>query len=101
MIAYKLVRRMKDGSLSSLFIGKRNRLKTLEWLDAQCIPTKGFAVRPGWHCTQNPSAPHLSKNGRVWVKVDMRDYEEFQRPESQGGMWYIANKIKILEILDL
>jgi len=94
--AHKLVRLMKDGSLSSLFIGQRNRLLIGEWLEAECIPTKGFSVRPGWHCTMDPVAPHLSTKDRVWVKVEIKDYTELHRPISQGGVWYIANKMKII-----
>jgi hypothetical protein len=96
MIAHKLVRQMRDGSLSSLFIGKRDRLKEGEWLEARCIPTKGFAVRLGWHCTKEPIAPHLSMKDRVWVKVKIEDYTKLHRPESQGGVWYLANRMKIL-----
>jgi len=99
MVAHKLVRLMKDDSLSSLFIGKRNRLPIGKWLEAECLPTKGFAVRPGWHCTKEPIAPHLSTKDRVWVKVEIEDYTEFLRPENQGGLWYLANKMKILEIV--
>lgn len=96
MKAYKLVRLMRDGSLSSLFIGQRNRLPIGEWMDAECIPTKGFSVRPGWHCTKDSIAPHLSTKGRVWVCVEIDDYIEFHRPKNQGGLWYIANRMKIL-----
>lgn len=32
--AYKLVRKLKDGSLAPLFINKRLRLTTDEWLEA-------------------------------------------------------------------
>jgi len=56
-------------------------------------------VRCGWHVTPKLFAPHLSKNGRVWGIVEMQDYKEFQRPESQGGLWYIAQKIKVMEIM--
>ena len=91
---------MKDGTLSSLFIGQRNRLPIGKWLKSECIPTKGFAVRPGWHCTANPVAPHLSMKNRVWVKVEIKNYEEFMRPESQGGLWLLANDMKILEIMN-
>ena len=97
MKAHKLVRLMKDGSLSSLFIGKKQRLPMGKWLKSECIPTKGFAVRPGWHCTREPIAPHLSMNGRIWVKVEIEDYTKLHRPESQGGIWYLANRMKILE----
>ena len=101
MKAHKLVRLMKDGSLSSLFIGKRNRLPIGKWLEAECLPTNGFAVRHGWHCTREPIAPHLSTTDRVWVKVEIEEYTELKRPLSQGGVWYLANKMKIIDIINL
>lgn len=88
---------MKDDSLSSLFIGKRNRLTIGNWLKAEAIPTNGFAFRPGWHCTREPIAPHLSKKDRVWVKVKIKDFEEIKLPISQGGLWYLAKDMKIIE----
>ena len=100
MIAYKLVRAMKDGSYAPLFINQRFRFTFDEWMIAECHPTKGFAVRQGWHTTSQPVAPHLSPKGRVWLKVEIDDYEEFQRPENQGGLWFIAQKMKVLEVLD-
>ena len=101
MIAHKLVRLMKDGTLSSLFIGKKNRLPIGQWLQAESLPTKGFALRPGWHCTREPVAPHLSEKDRVWVKVEIEDYTEFLRPENQGGLWYLAKRMKVLEVVPL
>ena len=101
MIAHKLVRLMKDGTLSSLFIGKKNRLPIGQWLQAESLPTKGFALRPGWHCTREPVAPHLSTKDRVWVKVEIEDYTEFLRPENQGGLWYLAKRMKVLEVVPL
>lgn len=98
MIAYKLVRQRKDGSIGPLFINRRQRISTGEWLKAECVPTKGFAVRKGWHVTARPSAPHLSMKDRVWIKVEIDDYESFQRPRSQGGMWLIAQKMKVLQV---
>ena len=99
MIAYKLVRKLKDGSLSPLFINKKMRISLDKWYDAECHPTKGFAVREGWHCTSKPEAPHLSEKNRVWVRVHILDWTEHKRPDSQGGLWYTANKIKFLEEL--
>ena len=45
MIAYKLVRQMGDGTLSSLFINKKERLPIGEWMISENHPTSGFAVR--------------------------------------------------------
>ena len=99
MIAYKLVRQMKSGKLSPLFINKKLRFSFNEWLIAETHPTKGYAVRHGWHCCSTSTAPHLSQKNRVWVKVEIDDYTELKRPESQGGIWYLANKMKILKII--
>lgn len=101
--AYKLVRQKRDGSLGSLFIGRKNDLIIGEWLKAEQIPTKGFAFRPGWHCTLQKNAPHLKmkpKNDvqRVWIEVEVRDYEYYDRPESQGGVWVLAQEMRVLRI---
>lgn len=95
MIAYKLFRVMKDDTISSLFINKKARHPIKKWLSAIDVPTKGFTHRCGWHCTANPIAPHLSKQGRAWFEVEIKDYEILQRPMSQGGIWYLAKNIKI------
>ena len=97
--AYKLVRKLKDGSLAPLFINKRLRLVTDEWLEAECHPTKGFAVRPGFHCCFQPIAPHLSEKDRVWIEVEVDDYTSYDRPECQGGAWILANKMKVVREL--
>ena len=97
MIAYKLFRVLKNGDITSLFINKRVRLSYDKWLIAESFPTKGYLLRPFWHCTSEPIAPHLSEKGRIWLKVEIEDYEVYNRPESQGGVWYLANKIKILK----
>ena len=101
MIAYKLLRQMNDGSLAPLFINKTSRTPIGEWMEAENHPTKGFAVRKGWHCTLKPEAPHLKENPknqakRVWVKVEVKDYEFFERPKSQGGTWVLAQKMRIV-----
>ena len=97
MIAYKLCRQLKNGNITSLFINKKVPLPFNQWLEAENHPTKGFKERPFWHCTSEPIAPHLSMKGRVWVKLEMSDFWEFERPESQGGLWYLAKYIKLIE----
>jgi hypothetical protein len=99
MIVYKLFRQLKNGDITPLFINKTKRLPFNEWMNAESHPTKGFALRPFWHCTSTPSAPHLSEKGRVWLKVEIEDFTEFQRPDNQGGKWYLANRMKIIEKL--
>lgn len=96
MIAYKLIRKLKDGSLSPLFINKRSRIPLREWLTAEPHPTKGFAFRKGWHCTLKPIAPHLSTKNRIWIEVEIDDFEYYNRPESQGGTWVLAQKIFVI-----
>jgi hypothetical protein len=103
MIAYKLVRRMADGKLSSLFVNKTARLPLNTWMraenHAQSASNAGLANRPGWHCTSEPKADHLTMKGRVWVKVEIAEIQAFPRPEYQGGTWLIAEYMRILEIL--
>ena len=65
MKAYKLFRVLKSGHITSLFINKRRKLPYNEWLEAESFPTKGFALRPFWHCTEKPEAPHLKNEGRI------------------------------------
>ena len=92
---------MKDGSLSSLFINKKDRYKIGEWMSAEFHPTNGYAERYGWHCTHAPCAPHLSMNNRSWFEVEIEDYEIIRRPESQGGIWFLAKQIKINKNLNV
>jgi hypothetical protein len=33
----------------------------------------------------------------VWYEIEMEEYTEFQRPDSQGGLWYLAGKIKVIK----
>lgn len=99
MIAYKLLTKRKNGTLGPLFIGRKTIIPVGEWIESQDIPTKGFSHRPGWHTTKSPTAPHISMNGRIWCKVEIRDFYEFKRPKSQGGIWYISKFMKIIEEL--
>lgn len=96
MIVYKLFRQLKNGDITSLFINKTERLTYDTWLEAKEYPTKGFKFRPYWHCTEQPVAPHLSEKDRVWLKVEIKDYEKFDRPEHQGGTWYLAKQMRII-----
>jgi hypothetical protein len=103
MIAYKLFR-VVNGQLHSLFINKTEPIEIGVWLDADNFPTKGFKVRPGWHCTSLPHAPHLKMKPkgqpeRIWCKVEIEDYTIMKRPASQGGTWYLANKMKVVKAL--
>lgn len=97
--AYKLVRLRRDGTISPLFINPKQIIPLNQWLSAESHETKGFKFRPGWHVLKAPEAPHLSKRGRVWIEVDVADYQEIQRPRSQGGTWLLANEMKVIKIL--
>lgn len=104
MQAFKLLKRRKDGSIGPLFINASQRIPVGEWLEAEEHPTKGFAFRPGWHCTLKPVAPHLKMNPkgslpRVWCRVEVEGTEKFNRPESQGGTWVLARRMKVVEVL--
>ena len=104
MIAFKLLKRRADGSIGPLFINASQRIPIGEWLEAEDHPTKGFAHRPGWHCTLKPEAPHLKMNPkgglpRVWCRVEVENYSTYARPESQGGTWVLANRMKVLEVI--
>jgi hypothetical protein len=100
MIGYKLFTIRKDGSLGSLFINKRQRLELNKRYTSKNYPTKGFAVRAGWHICKEPRAPHLSTKGRRWYVVEFSgSITEYKRPESQGGVWYTSRYIKILRAL--
>ena len=96
MIAYKLLRLRKDGSLGPLFINRRQRIPVGVWSPAEDHPTKGYAHRPGWHACAKPRAPHLSTAGRVWCKVGISNFTILERPASQGGKWYLADWLKVL-----
>jgi len=98
VIGYKLFRQRKDGTLGPLFINRKQRLTIGETYIAEEHPTKGFAFRPGWHICSEMNAPHLSKKNRVWAKVSFSKYTSHKRPDSQGGLWYTADKMKVLEV---
>jgi hypothetical protein len=100
MKAYKLIRKLRDGSLAPLFINKTQRIPIGQWLQAENHPTKGYATRQGWHCTLTPHAPHLSTKDRVWVEVEVEDTELYNRPESQGGTWVLAQRMKVVREID-
>jgi hypothetical protein len=99
MRGYKLMRVRKDGTLGPLFINKTQVVPINEWLRAECHPTKGYAIRTGWHCLAQPLAPHLSKKGRVWCEVNLRNITPFARPVSQGGRWFLAKYMRVRRIL--
>lgn len=99
MKAYKLFKLRKNGQISSLFINSKVIIPLNTWIKSRCYPTNGFAVRAGWHCTHKPIAPHLSMKNRVWAEVEIKDVKKIQRPQKQGGLWYLSKWIKVNKIL--
>ena len=100
MEAYKLFRRRKNGTFGSLFINRKAPIKFYSWVQAETHPTKGFAVRTGWHCLAKPKAPHLSTKGRVWCRVQIaQPITTINRPNHQGGKWYLAHWMRIVEVM--
>jgi len=98
-IGYKLMRRRKDGSLGPLFINAKQRVPIGEWLEAEDHITRGYSHRPGWHILNVPIAPHLKKTvDRVWVQVEYEDAQQFVRPENQGGVWFLAKRMKVVGV---
>lgn len=97
--AYKLLSVKKDGSIGPLFINRRQRIPIGEWLTAEAHRTPGYKFRPGWHVTLRPVAPHLKMEGRAWFEVEVSDWEELIRPPSQGGVWLLAQEMKVIKAL--
>lgn len=102
VIAYKLFHVRPDGTLGPLYINRRQVVPTGEWVEAESHPTKGFKVRPFWHCAGEPELGHIKigardSGRRAWYRVEIEDFEEFPRPKKQGRMWYLAKWLKVLE----
>ena len=105
MTAYKLMRLGKDGNVYPLFINRKKATRFGEVLQAEFLPRKGFQPRKGWHCCFQPVAPHLKENlasgeRRVWVEVKVKDWESYDRPESQGGKWILAQNMIAVRIMN-
>lgn len=105
MIVWKLFELRKDG-VHSLFIDNKHPLPMGKWMNAEHHPTKGFSDKhSGWHCTFTPCAPHLNLRladgrQRIWAQCEIPDsgYTTYPRPESQGGAWILANRLKIVRL---
>jgi len=95
---YKLFRLRKDGTIGPLFINASQRIEVGKWYEAEDHPTPGYQRRPGWHATLKPVAPHLCERNRVWCEVRLTGCSRFNRPQSQGGTWVLARKIKVVQV---
>lgn len=103
--AYKLFRLRKDGTLGPLFINRSQVVGIGERLVAESHPTKGFAVREGWHAALRPIAPHLKESlrsgeHRVWCRIKLEEPRYYDRPESQGGTWVLGSAMTVMEVLN-
>lgn len=98
--AYKLFRvnEKKPGQLFPLFIGKNEPVEMGVWYDADDIPTKGFASRPGWHAGDLPVATHIGEKSRpgltapdvrptnqVWAEISMSADKDWQPEANKRG----------------
>jgi hypothetical protein len=98
--AYKLFRvnEKKPGQLFPLFIGKNEPVEMGVWYDADDIPTKGFASRPGWHAGDSPMATHIGEKSRsdltapdtrpanqVWAEIEMSADRDWQAEANKRG----------------
>jgi hypothetical protein len=97
--AFKLLRMRRNGTIGPLFINRKQVIQLGVWMDAEDHHRKGYAHRPGWHVTLTACAPHLSMKGRVWMRVEVEDFVELKRPASQGGVWLLAQKMKVVGFL--
>ena len=94
--AFKIFRVRSNGTLGSLFINRRQVIPIGVWLKAESHRTNGYQFRPGWHCAPCQFAPHLTLKGRIWMRVEVDDFVEIKRPESQGGFWWLAKWMKVV-----
>lgn len=102
MIAYKLMKQRKDGTLGPLFINSSQRVPLNRWLKAEAHKKKGFAFRPGWHAFPKPGAHtrlDTEREGRVWCRVEIQGVKQFSASGTEGGVWYLAKRMRVLEVL--
>ena len=98
MIAYKIFKVRKDGSLGSLYCDTKAKYYLDKWYRSSPYYHPKLKFRPGFHATLKPYAPHIKiKKNRAWYKIDVEDYTFFDRPACQGGKWLVCKKMKILE----
>lgn len=103
--AYKLLRLRRDNSLGPLFVGRDLEVPLNTWLTARSdLKHPGLKHRPGFHCCCYPFAPHLklklsSGEVRVWAQVEIEDWSLETRPASQGGLWYLAKRMRVIKVL--
>jgi len=101
---YKLFRTLKksQGNIYPLFIGKTKPTPIGKWIEAEHIPTKGFAERPGWHTGVLPIAPHLRSTqtekkvaNRVWAEVLIPANINWQEKADSSRTRDIRNEVPV------
>lgn len=107
MKAYKIFKKdQKTGLFKPAQVPMRSLsvegYETGVWYEAEDAQPKELKNRVGFHCARKPSVPHIKiiPGKVVWVEVEIDDYELINRPESQGGIWYLARFLKINRELD-
>lgn len=73
---YKLFRKMKNGELKPLFMGKTKATLVGEWLQHE-IANGPMALRAGWHASDYPVALHIGE------KANPADTKPSYRPANQ------------------
>lgn len=108
MQAYKLFRVRTNGTLGPVIINRGQVIPVGKWLKAEDHSAKalsyGVAVRPGFHATKEPHAPHLTKpskkalaDNRTWYLVELKKVRAEHRGVDGGSDWYVADHMKVLE----
>jgi hypothetical protein len=101
--AYKIfnVKANQPGKIFPMFIGAKKPTPIGEWIDAEFLPTNGYADRGGWHAGILPIAPHLmQKNGqmppnRVWAKVSMPDDVDWNSKLAANGLKDLRGELPV------
>jgi len=72
----------------------------IDWHDAVCLLVKGNAIAPFGYDDYYKipisefSAEKMQKSGTF--KVEIEDAISIKRPSSQGGLWFLAEKMKVV-----
>ncbi len=105
MKAYKIFKKTKSGVYRPAQVPIRSlSVKGYQkgiWYEAEDAQPTNLKNRVGFHATTKPTVPHIKiiPDQVVWLEVEIEDFETIQRPESQGGTWYLARYLKIIKEL--
>ena len=101
--AYKIfnVKSKSPGEIFPMFIGANKPTPIGEWVEAEFLPTSGFADRGGWHAGVLPVAPHLMKKtgqmpeNRVWAKVSMPNDVDWNAELARRGLKDLRGELPV------